>query len=204
MAKNREWRHTFTGWQDTINGWAQRGEGKDLLHVDIFYDFREVCGDNRLAQNLRDFGLEAAKKSPPLLRKMAALAADLDPVLGLFGGIITRNGRVDVKKGGLLAIVSCARVLALSQGIRKVGTKDRLNVFRKFELANDEDIENAIMAQEILLSEALHQQLDDIEAGVAPSNNVAVKRLSSHRKGELKWAFERVEIIKQLTKDVLT
>lgn len=203
MAKNKLWRHSFSGWQNTINNWASRAEGQDLLHVDIFYDFRAVDGDMALAQKLRHFALETAQKSPALLRKMGALTADLDPVIGLFGGIITKQGRVDVKKGGLLAIVSGARVLALSQGIEEVSTKNRLNQFREFKLANDDDIANAVHAQEIILSEILRQQLDDIEAGIPPSNKVEVKRLSSHRKSELKWALEQVELIKHLTKDVV-
>lgn len=204
MAKNKQWRHNLAGWKETIQGWALRGEGKDLLHVDIFYDFRAVHGDFTLAQELRRFASESAFKSPPLLRKMAALVEDLDPPTGVFGGILTKQGRADVKKTGLLAIVSGARILALRHGIEKVGTKDRLDAFRELGIGNKEDLLNIVHAHEVILSEDLRQQLEDIEAGIPPTNKVGIKRLSARRKSELKWALEQVEIVKYLTKDAVS
>lgn len=201
MAKNADWRQDVDGWQERIGNWLRRAETTDLWHVDIFYDFRCVHGERALALEVRHFAYESAGRAPGFLRNLSAMATDFRAPITVFGGIKTDHGRVDLKKHGLLAVVSGARVLALRHGIEKRATKDRLEAVAALGAVNAQDLQNIVDAHEILQSEVLRQQLEDIEAGEKPSSRVDPKRLGKRRAAALKWALEQVDVIKTMVGD---
>lgn len=201
MAKNKEWRHSLEGWKNIVHGWIARAEPKDLLHVDIFFDHRSVMGPKSLASELWDYAYGQAHRAPGFLRNLAAIATDFRPPFGILGNIITEEGRVELKKGGLMPLVSGARVLAMRHDIRVRATEDRLAGVRELGVVNVEDTNNVIAAHEILLGEVLAQQLEDIEAGIRPSNKVILNRLDSRQRRQLKWALKQIEVSNSMVGD---
>jgi DNA polymerase-3 subunit epsilon/CBS domain-containing protein len=201
MAKNTEWRHSFDDWVAEMKGWIGHAEWKDLLDVIVFFDFRPVYGDERLARKLWHRANRLANRSPGFLKQLAAAATDLRAPLGLFGNIKTEEGRVDLKMGGLLALVSGARILALRHGIEKRPTRDRLEGVKDAGIANADDLNDVMEAHAILLKEIVGQQLSDIATGVPPSNKVVLKSLSKSRREQLRWALGKVEVMNTLVGD---
>lgn len=201
MARNAEWRHSVTGWQQVIDSWIRRGEAMDVCYVDIFYDFRAVLGDNVLAAEVWDHAYDRAHRSPGFLKMLAAIATDFRAPVSIFGGIKTESGRVDIKKGGLLPIVSGARVLALRHNIHERSTTERLVAVRDLGIGAASDFDQVMEAHRVLLAAVLDQQLRDIAAGTAPSNAVRVAELSRPGQRELKNAFKAVAIMNTLVGD---
>lgn len=195
MASNADWRKDLKNWQATIQHWLKRAVWKELLNVDIFYDFRPVHGDFALALKLRDYAYDAAGASPGFVRQLSAMATSFGPALGYFGTFKTENGRVDLKSGGTLPIVSGARVMALRHGNRKRSTRRRIEFVRELENTNADDWDDLLVAHTLLLRLLLEQQLADMAAGIAPSNKVELKRLPKRTRAELKQAFERVALL---------
>jgi DNA polymerase-3 subunit epsilon/CBS domain-containing protein len=181
--------------------WLSRADWRDQCYVDIFYDFCPVHGDRVLARELWDYAYSLAGKAPGFIRQLSAMATSFGAPLGFFGGLRTENGRLDLKGGGTMPIVSGARVLALRHDIRERGTRQRLLGVKELGVVNGDDIENVISAHEILLQNILEQQLLDLAAGIAPSNKIDAKRLTKRRRQELKEALEKVAVIQTAVGD---
>jgi len=53
MAGNPKWCLSLEEWQHTFGDWIFRGDAPVLLNASIFFDFRALAGDARLAEGLR-------------------------------------------------------------------------------------------------------------------------------------------------------
>src|SRR5690606_22906093 len=121
MARNRAWRRTASEWAAASDLWTRRPEGEALLDVDIFFDAAPVAGERSLAIQLMRHARETARHALPFLRLLADAGTNHRPPLGLFGRLkLDDQGRVDLKRGGLLPITAGARVMALKLGVDAV------------------------------------------------------------------------------------
>ncbi|MBO6519316.1 MAG: CBS domain-containing protein [Rhodospirillales bacterium] len=191
MAKNPEWRKDIKNWRATVQQWISKAKPEDILNSDIFFDARPVLGDKPLGDALRREAMEMAQGSKIFLQHMAVRAADFDSALGWFGRPKTDNGRIDLKKFGIMPIFSAARVLALQLGIDERSTPGRLLAAREHDIHGAHLIGNLVDAHRILLNAILRQQLRDIEDGVKLSNKVELAQLDNHEKQELTWALQQ-------------
>ncbi|HTO81165.1 MAG TPA: DUF294 nucleotidyltransferase-like domain-containing protein [Methylomirabilota bacterium] len=190
MAQNAQCRHSVELWKQEIDGWIERAEPTDLLNVDIFFDGVPVHGDMALADGIFEYAYDQGYQKPYFAMLMSALARDWRPPLTPFGGFRKdEQGRVDLKKGGLLPIVTGVRTLAIRQGVRERSTLARLRAVGANGTLSPENIDDIIAAHRRLLRAVLEQQLVDTEQGVPLSNAVDVRRLSAERRRELRDAF---------------
>jgi CBS domain-containing protein len=102
-----------------------------ILRASIFFDMRPVYGDPRLFHKLRKHFLKHAPSSKLFLAHLTKRATENEPPLGFFRGFVlekhgANRATLDIKRGGVGAVVEIARVLALSIGSRAVNTQTRL------------------------------------------------------------------------------
>ena len=174
MAANAEWRGTLADWRQRVNGWLQRAKPEDLMNIDIFFDLMPVAGDAQLGHRLHADAVAAASRTPPFLALLAEWVGGLRPPLGMFGALRTKEGRVDLKRGGLMPIVSIARTLALRVGSTARATPDRLREVAASGRLSETDATTLAGIHADLMSRVLRQQLIDLQEGVRPSSRVAV------------------------------
>ena len=194
MARNAQWRHSLADWQREIDRWIGQKHGAALLSVDIFFDFFAVAGNRELADALRRHAVAAAA-APLFLRLLAAQFEDHYPPLGLFGRLLTKNGRVDVKLGGLFPLVAGARVMALRHKITATATAERLAALARTGALNEDDAAGLAEALEFMLRVQLAQQLTDIAAGIPPGNLVDPRRLTRIEHSQLKAMLRRIGLV---------
>ncbi|MEZ5926286.1 MAG: DUF294 nucleotidyltransferase-like domain-containing protein [Hyphomicrobiaceae bacterium] len=193
MARNAAWRHSREGWHAVIESWVRRSAPKDLLDIDIFFDGIPVHGDGELAESILADAHRAARTNPQFLLLLAELARDWHAPVTLFGKLRTEeDGRVDLKKGGLMPIFTAARILAIKHEIRARSTRERLEAARALKIGSTDDIEAAIAAHGILLDTILDQQLVDIAAGKTPGSRVDAQRLSKTDAKSVKSALAAI------------
>lgn len=195
MAVNPEWRGTRKGWRERIDKWLVRADPKDLLNVDIFFDLVPVAGDADLGRRLRADAVEAASRTPPFLSLMAASVRSFAPRFAMLGQLRIEDGRVDLKRDGLLPLVSFARALALRIGSAAHATPDRLRDAADAGRIGGHDAETMIEIHVELLSSILQQQLIDLGDGIRPSSRVAVQALPREVRGRLKDRLHRLAAI---------
>jgi len=185
MASRPAWRHTPAAWRELIEGWVDRAAGTTIPSVDAFFDFRAVAGDVRLADQLREAAMAAAR-APMLPRMLARELSGFTAPIGRFGRLRTEAGRIDLKFAGLHPIVGAARVIALGHGIAATGTAERLALAQRAGAIAESELAPVDEAHERFVRLVLEQQIADLDAGVRPGSTVDVARLSAFARRGLK------------------
>ncbi|WP_341911395.1 DUF294 nucleotidyltransferase-like domain-containing protein [Ferrovibrio terrae] len=205
MAKNTAWRGSQGQWRARVTEWIARHTPEALLNVDIFYDLQPVYGTLRLGESLRTEALAAARNSPLFLRLLAEQSAQLHPALGLFGQLkADADGRTDLKLGGLLPLVSGARLMALRLGTAATSTAARLQAVGQAGLIGDSDIAGLISSHGLLLDLILRQQIADLAAGLTPGSRIDLASLQRRQRDRLKAALKHVSLLPDMVQGVLT
>lgn len=203
MAKNAPWRGSLATWRARVAQWIARSRPQDLLSVDIFFDLRGVHGDLDLADALWRGAFDAANGQTGFLKLMAEAAGGIEPGLGFFGRIRSVEGRIDLKRTGTFGIVTTARILAICHHVVERSTLARLAGLRALGIGAENDLDALARAERIFLDLIADQQIEDIAAGLPPSNKVELKRLDIEDRDRLRDALEAVRNLEDLTRNLL-
>lgn len=193
MARNRLWRLSQTEWKEQVEVWIRRQRPQDLLNVDIFFDAVAVHGAWELADGVLQLARARARSTPSFLMMLTELARQWRSPLGLLGGFQKLDGRVDLKKGGLMPIFTGARVMALRNGIDARSTRERLKSVKALGKGAARDFDAVMEAHEVLLGAILEQQIEDASKGIPLSTSVVVDRLDAKGRSRLKAAVGAVD-----------
>jgi CBS domain-containing protein len=198
MAGNADCCLSLAEWQERFIGWVRTPEPQALLNATIYFDFRELYGDEQLAQSLRNHLLRITQGADAFLRMLADNGLSAAPPLGLVRDFAAPEGVIDLKKFGSRLFVDAARILGLACPV--TGTVARLRHAAAAGKLPRNDAEAAIGAflhlQRIRL---LHQQ-NTRAAGEAPSNRVAPRTLNTFDRHVLLEAFKQARLIQQRLK----
>jgi hypothetical protein len=77
MASNPELCLTFDEWREKFGSWIREPHPEALLNATIFFDFRVLYGDEKLAHKLRHWLLAITGGNPAFLKAMATNALDV-------------------------------------------------------------------------------------------------------------------------------
>lgn len=202
MARNAAWRGSVGTWQSRVEHWISRSNPADLLSVDIFFDLRAVHGDGSLAMTVRQAAFAAAK-GQAAFAKLLVDTVRIPSSLGLFGGIRTDGGRIDLKAAGLFGVVAAARAMAIRYHVMDRSTPARLSGVKSLVHAGASDLEALVEAHGVFLDLIAAQQVEDIARGVPPTNTVSVKPLTARAQDRLHAALKAVAHIDDLARDLL-
>ncbi|HEY9495028.1 MAG TPA: DUF294 nucleotidyltransferase-like domain-containing protein [Intrasporangium sp.] len=203
MATNPQWRQPLREWRRMFARWLDEPTPEAVLRSAIFFDLRLLHGESRLVDTLDQQIADSAPESGRFLAHLARNAASNEPPLGFFRGfVLEREGehkdRVDLKRGGVHAIVEVARVQALSRGLPQVNTLARISAAAgagALSTATAADLHDAF---EFIRYVRLTHQAYQLRQGQEPDNFVAPSELSSFEKRHLRDAFQIVRSAQQL------
>ena len=131
MATNPRWCANLDEWKAAFAGWIDRGDPDSLLAASIFFDFRALWGEVRLAEALRADITAHARANARFLKQMSDNALRNRPPLSWWGELRGIEGEysaegIDLKMHGSVPFVDAARILALAAGITATHTVLRL------------------------------------------------------------------------------
>jgi len=185
MATN--WCKPLADWQTLFASWISEPEPEALLGAANFFDFRRVAGS--LDLDPLDDVLERAAGNRIFLAHMAAAGLRFRPPLGLFRTLKDTDGGIDLKKGGILPIVSLARVVGLEAGCRSRSTLDRLELAAEAGILSEDGAEGLAEAFRYLHRLRLEHQLGQSKAGRPIDNVIPLDELVSLERRHLKDSF---------------
>ena len=138
--------------------------------------------------------LTASPGSRCFLAHLAKQAVAHEPPLGFFRGFVLEKAgdhrdTLDIKRGGIGAVVELARVHALSVGSPAVNTRARIEAAREAGILGDERADDLRDAFEFISYVRLRHQTARVRAGLPVDNFVAPDELSSFDKRHLREAF---------------
>ena len=131
MARNPRWCLSLDEWRSLFDGWIRNAQPEALLNAAIFFDFRPLAGEAKLAGALRETVLRAAASHAAFRRAMAENALRMPPPLGLLRDFTPDDGgafpgTLDLKGTGARLFVDAARLFALARGLAATSTAARL------------------------------------------------------------------------------
>lgn len=129
MASNPRWCLSLEEWKGVFARWVDQGSPESLLRASIFFDFRSLTGQRRLAETLRNWLAQYARDNTRFLHQMAANALRNRPPLGMVRDfVLNEANRLDLKLNGLAPFVDAARIFALAAGVAHTSTIQRLRL----------------------------------------------------------------------------
>ncbi|GAA6525409.1 DUF294 nucleotidyltransferase-like domain-containing protein [Intrasporangium sp. DVR] len=202
MASNPEWRQPLRDWKRMFARWINEPTPEAVLRSAIFFDLRLVHGERSLVNALHAHVAALAPRSGRFLAHLARNAAHNEPPLGFFRGfVLERKGehkdRLDLKRGGVHAIVEIARVQSLSKGLPQVNTLSRISAAANAGALAPETAADLHDAFEFIRYVRLLHQARQLREGQDCDSFVSPDELSSFEKRHLRDAFHIVRSAQQ-------
>jgi CBS domain-containing protein len=194
MASNPRWRQPLARWRQEFSAWLHQPVPEAILGASIFFDMRPVHGDPALFASLQRHVLAASPGSKVFLAHLAKQATANEPPLGFFRGLVLEKAgdhkdTLDIKRGGIGAVVELARAHALSVGSPAVNTQARIEAARAAGIFGDERADDLRDAFEFISYVRLRHQAAQVRRGEPTDNFVSPDELSSFDKRHLREAF---------------
>lgn len=198
MISNPFWRRSAKEWRSAVKDWIEKPKEENILNVAIFFDFRNVFGDQSLTEDLWSFILQTLKENPGFLPFLAVDAVRFKPPIGFFGDFVVEKtgehkGEIEIKKGGIFPITQGIRALALEMGIGKRNTFERIEELKRLGVFSEEHAKDLKEAYRFLLSLRFKFQAQKIKEGKEPDNYINPNRLSRAEKNTLKDVFKIIK-----------
>ncbi len=187
-------------WRRSIGHWLENpGDEKVLIASSVLLDSRTVYGPAEL--DPRAILLEPANRAT-LLPSMLRLAQALKLPTGFRGNIVVessgeRRGTFDIKHGGLLPVVDIARFGALKAGAKVTTTIERLRAASELGAIEPAHARTLEEAYELFTSLRLEHQIQQLERGDEPNDNVDPKELTELTRRYLRDAFREVAAVQK-------
>jgi PAS domain S-box-containing protein len=172
MASNPMWNQPLSVWKSYFRKWINAGQPKDLLDINIFFDFRFCHGNSKITDELEEFILNESKSNPVFLHHLAKNAMQFKPPVNIFGNVQIGSAGAPADtlriKDSISAIVNFARIYALQHGITSKNTLTRLEELMLSGFINEVEIKEIIRVLDYLTGiRILHQSakiIDHMEA----------------------------------------
>lgn len=200
MVSNPYWRRSVADYKKLISEWIETFNEESLMGLSIFLDAQCVAGDKSLLDECREYLYEHFEGRSDVMAHLAKVTLAFETPLSLIGGFVfgraEHDSELDIKKGGIFAIVHGIRVLALEHKISSTNTTERIKELNNIGLFDKRFASELIEAYDTLLSIRLRallsqKQITDIQNYVNP------KLLAKADRDLLKDAFKIVNTFKK-------
>jgi CBS domain-containing protein len=192
LARNRQWRMSEADWKRVFRDCLEQPDRSHLVRAAVAFDFRHVLGGLQIVRPLVEIEREAPAH-PDFLRRLARTATDFQPPLGFRGKLqVDDDGRIDLKRGGVVPIANRARFHALQSGVTVSSTIPRLRAAAHAGSLEGERAAALEEAFELVTRLRLEHQAAEVEAGQPPSNRVDPADLAPLARGQLRSALRLV------------
>ena len=198
MVSNPFWRTDVSGYKILIDEWVRSLSEENLQYLSIFLDSKCVAGDKELLDELISYLHSNFHSRDDVLAHIAKAVSNFETPLSLFSSFVlekSHNNKLDLKKGGIFALVHGVRVLALQYEIKETNTISRIKklnnkgVFDKnfaTELIESFDTLSAIRLKAMLEAKDLQE-----------SNYINPKKLQKIQMDLLKDSFKIINKFKK-------
>jgi CBS domain-containing protein len=197
MVSNPYWRKNLKNFKTEIDRWLEAPSGDDYMHLAIFFDAIAVAGNPELLYELKNMVFERVKDRSVFMANFAKAALIFETPIGMFTNLISKDNKIDMKKGGIFPIVQGIRSLALENSIYKTNTNSRIRALKKMKIL-DESFAGALEeAFDTLLNLRLHERLRFYESKHNSGGNMLdIENLNQLEAELLKDSFKIVNKFK--------
>ncbi len=198
MASNPDLCLSVREWQDKFSGWMATPDPEAILKSTIFFDFRPLCGQEELVDELRSWLLPRPARHGRFLHGLSAQALTCAPAIGFMGKFVYDGGKefphtIDLKVHGSRPVVDAARIWSLKYQSWATNTADRLRSVAEAMKRSVAETAAAVEAFDLIQRIRIHGQLSCSEA--SNPNRVDPNELNDLQKLMLKEAFQQAKLL---------
>ncbi|MEY4504914.1 MAG: hypothetical protein RL154_1211 [Pseudomonadota bacterium] len=199
MVTNELWRAELGVYKDRIFEAINHPTADGFLYIPILMDAKPIAGNYALCNEFKSY--LSTHLTPRLIAQFAKASLSFDTPLSLFNAFIVgkkeHDCELDIKKGGIFAIVNGVRALAYENNIISTNTFAKLKELSAKDLIDKALAEEMIEAYNFLLEIRLKERLYKIKSGKTPDNYINPARLSKLERDLLKDVFKIVDKFKK-------
>ena len=200
MASNPRWCLSETEWRQTFRHWINEGDPHAVLNATIFFDFRPLCGQLALAEELRAWLTQEVRANRSFLRLMAENALQNRPPLGVVRDFTVaadsaHPNTIDLKVNGATLFIDAARVCALASGGTQTNTARRLVEWAASRNMPAAHVEAWVGGLHFLQLVRLRHQQQQMARGQPPDNYINPEQLNDLDRRILKEALRQVKTL---------
>lgn len=198
MVSNEFWRRDVSSFKELINSWTSSMSDRDVQELSIFMDSKCVAGDNSLLEELVAYLHDHFHNRDDVLAHVAKAVLNFETPLSLFSGFVIdkeHNDKLDLKKGGIFALVHGVRTLSLQYEISATNTIERIKELNNKGIIDKNFATELIESFDSLSSIRLKAMLDAKE--LTESNYINPKRLTKIQRDLLKDSFKIINKFKK-------
>jgi CBS domain-containing protein len=197
LAAQSLWRMPAGAWEQTFADCLAKPDRSHLIRATVAFDFRHVAGGLEITPPLVEL-IRSAGQHPDFVRLLARTATHYKPPLGFRGTLATGRddgspeGKIDVKRGGMLPIVNLARFHAIVNQVTISATLDRLVAAEQLGALPREDATALREALAIAWKVRLEHHAAQIGAGTPTDDFVDPADLPPLLRNDLREAFRAI------------
>jgi CBS domain-containing protein len=203
LAGNRLWRMSKPAWVRTFEECFEEPDESHLIRATVSFDFRPAAGGLGVVAELTD-RIRAARSQPQFMRLMARTATGYPVALGFRGQLATGRegdpeGKLDIKRAGVIPLVNLVRFHALAHGVTISPTLDRIEAVQSsggFEPGEADALSEAF---NVIMRLRFDHHAQLIAAGTAPDNLIEPDALTPIARTELR---EAMAVVRRAQKQV--
>jgi len=198
MVSNQFWRRDVSSYKELINSWTSSMDDKSVQDLSIFMDAKSVAGDSTLLDELMQHLQNNFYNRDDVLAHIAKAVLNFETPLSLFSGFVLEkehNNKLDLKKGGVFALVHGIRTLALQYEITQTNTIERIKALNNKGIIDKNFATELIESFDSLSAIRLKAMLDSHD--MAESNYINPKTLEKIQRDLLKDSFKIINKFKK-------
>ncbi len=198
MVSNALWRQNTSGYKSLIDSWRSTMDESVLTQMSIFMDAVAIAGDKALLTTLKEQLFSGFDARKDVLAHAAKAVLSFETPLSLFGGFALERShanKLDLKKGGIFALVHGVRVLSLEYKIEQTNTIERIKMLNNLNVIDKEFAAELIECFDTLSSIRLRAMLEAKDA--LDSNYIDPRSLPKNQRDLLKDSFKIVNKFKK-------
>lgn len=204
MLSNPNWRMTLSAFKSKIEEWFKSPSEENFMNAAILFDAECVFGSPEFLHQVKRALQYQQQAYPNFLRHFAIGALRFKTPVGFFGGLVadvessTNDEVIDIKKGGIFAIVHGIRCYALEAGVEQTNTHWRIKQLMDMGILDKEFGIELGETLNFLNTLRLESMLSQVSQGIdLPDNKVHLSELSHLQQDILKESFKVVDGFKK-------
>ncbi|HSM23240.1 MAG TPA: DUF294 nucleotidyltransferase-like domain-containing protein, partial [Anaerolineaceae bacterium] len=202
MASNPRWCQSQSEWISSYKEWIFKSEPQEIIDFNIFFDLRTVYGEEELSKVLKQVMYATLVDNPAFFHHLAKNAVSFKPPIRLPGNIYLGGGSTDHAgeinlKDSMAPLVGYARLYALRYQIQQTHTLERIEALSERNLILPASRDEMTTAYDFLMQLRLQTQIEAIQLGMSPHNNIHPGKIGYIQQESMKQAFAQISAVQK-------
>ena len=202
MVNNPSWCMSEDAFKAMVKKWLLEPSADSLMNLAIFQDAHPITGNAGLLTRVKSTLFDLVTDNQFVLSRFAAAVESFSTENGWWNRILTlgnegSEGRVNLKKAGIFAIVHGVRALALENHLWEISTSERIAALSRLNKFPEDLSREVIESLHLLMELRLKSSLQELETHKQISGEIDISKLSTLERDLLKDSLNVVKRFKQ-------